>query len=106
MLDDEINDILEKLDVNLTTLILKCEFFEKPYEYSSIKKERKMRILAKKKRINEMERLKEEVKNNEDKLLDGETKIIKLLTDLEYEKQCIRSYCSIRIKISKIRNIT
>ena len=33
MLDDEINDILENLDVDLTTLILKCKFFEKPYEY-------------------------------------------------------------------------
>ena len=40
----------------------------------------------KKKRINEIKRLKEEVKNNEDKLLDSETKISKLLTNLEYEK--------------------
>ena len=38
-----------------------------------------------KKRINEIERLKEEVKSNEDKLFDGE-KISKLLTDLKYEK--------------------
>ena len=30
MLDDEISDILEKLDVDLTTLRLKCKFFEKP----------------------------------------------------------------------------
>ena len=38
-----------------------------------------------------MKRLKEEVKNNQDKLLDSETKISKLLTDLEYEKmiQCV-----------------
>ena len=28
MLDDEINDILEKLDVDLTALIRKCNFFE------------------------------------------------------------------------------
>ena len=27
VLDDEINDILEKLDVDLTTLITKCRFF-------------------------------------------------------------------------------
>ena len=37
-----------------------------------------------------MKRLKEEVENNEDELLDqsldGETKVSKLLTDLEYEK--------------------
>ena len=32
------------------------------------------------------QRLKEEVKNNKDKLLDGEIKIFILLTDLEYEK--------------------
>ena len=31
--------MLEKLDVDLTTLRLKCKFFEKPYEYNSIKKE-------------------------------------------------------------------
>ena len=40
MLDDEINHILEKLDVDLTTLITKCRIFEKPYEYDSIEKER------------------------------------------------------------------
>ena len=37
-----------------------------------------------KKRINEIERLKEEVKSNEDKLFDGK-KISKLLSDLKYE---------------------
>ena len=42
MLDDEINHILEKLDVDLTTLMTKCEFFQKPYEYNSIEKERKL----------------------------------------------------------------
>ena len=52
---------------------------------NSVKKERKLKILAKK-RINEIERLKEEFKNNEDILLDGETKILKLLTNLEHEK--------------------
>ena len=52
MLDDEINDILETLDVDLTTLRLKYKFFEKRYEYNSIEKERELRILAKEK-INE-----------------------------------------------------
>ena len=52
---------------------------------NSVKKERKLKILAKK-RINEIERLKEEFKNNEDILLDGEAKILKLLTNLEHEK--------------------
>ena len=50
MLHEEINDILEKLDVDLTTLITKCKFFEKPYEYDSIEKERELRILAKKRK--------------------------------------------------------
>ena len=49
MLDDEINSIVEKLDVNLTTLILKCKFFNEPYKYDFVKKERKLRILAKEK---------------------------------------------------------
>ena len=40
MLDDEVNDILEKLDVDLTTLITKCKFFEKPYDFECLEKER------------------------------------------------------------------
>ena len=47
MLDDEINDILEKSDVDLATLITKCKFFEKPHEYNSIEKERELQILTK-----------------------------------------------------------
>ena len=65
VLDDEINDILEKLDVRLTTLITKCKFFEKLYEYDSIEKERELIILAKE-RINEIKRLKEKAENNKD----------------------------------------
>ena len=42
----------------------------------------KLRLAAKEK-INEIERLKEAVRNNEDKLLTVETKISKLLTDLK-----------------------
>ena len=61
-LDDEINSILQKLDVYLATLELRCI----------------------------IKRLKEEVENNEDELLDylldGETKDSTLLTYLEYEK--------------------
>ena len=33
MLDDEISDVLEKLDVDLTTLELRCKFCEKPYNF-------------------------------------------------------------------------
>ena len=94
MLDDEINNILEKLDVHLTTLRLKCKFLKKPYEYDSIKKESELKISAKEK-ISEIKRLKEDVKNNEDKLLDGETKIFKLLTDLGYEKHNALNYIAV-----------
>ena len=75
MLDDEINNILEKLDVNLTTLKLRCIFWGKPHDFE---KERELKLSAKE-RINKIKRLKEEIKNNEDELLDylldGETKI-------------------------------
>ena len=81
MLDDEINDILEKLDVNLTNLKLRCIFCGRPYDF---KKERELRLSAKEK-INQIEGLKERVELL-DHLLDGETKVSKLLTDLEYEK--------------------
>ena len=89
MSDDEIKDILENLDVDLTTLRLKCKFFRKPYEKNSIEKDRKLRILVKQ-RINEIKRLKEETENTKDNLLDHLLErgndFSKLLTDLEYEK--------------------
>ena len=72
-----------------------------------LKKERKLKILAKKKRINDIEKVKGGVKNNEYKLLDGETKIFKLLTDLEYEKHdALHNIAVLESKINKIRNIT
>ena len=79
MLIDEMSNISENLDVDLTTLILRCEIFK------NFEREREVGLSAKEK-INKIERLKEEVQNNEDKLLDKKTKISKLLTDLEYEK--------------------
>ena len=48
---------LEKVDVNLTTLELRCILCEKPYDF---KKEREIRLSAKEK-INKIEGLKEEV---------------------------------------------
>ena len=81
MLDEEIYDILEKLDVNLTTLELRWIFCEKPNDF---KKERELRLSAKEK-INKIEGLTEKVELL-DHLSDGETKVSKLLTDLEYEK--------------------
>ena len=44
MIDNKISDILEKLDVNLMTLELRCRFFEKPYDFE---KERELRLSAK-----------------------------------------------------------
>ena len=55
MLDDEINNILDKLDVNLTTLELRCIFCEKPYHF---RKERELRLSAKEK-TNKIEGIKE-----------------------------------------------
>ena len=51
MLDDEISNILEKLDVHLTTLELRCKLCQKPHDFV---KERKLRLSAKEK-INEIE---------------------------------------------------
>ena len=88
MLDDETSDISEKLDVNLTTLVLRCRFWKREL---GLKSELKGELsLSARERINETKRLKEEVKNNKDNLLnhllDGETKTFKLLTDSEYKK--------------------
>ena len=40
---------VRKVKWDLTTLITKCKFFEKAYEYDSIEKERELRVLAKEK---------------------------------------------------------
>ena len=81
MLGDEINYILERLDVNITTLKLRFIFCGKPHDF---KKERKLRLSAKEK-MNKIEGFKEKVELL-DYVLDGETKVFKLLTDLEYKK--------------------
>ena len=62
VLDDEITDILEKFDLNLMTLKLRCKFCEKPLDF---KKERELRLSAEE-NINEIKGLKEEVENKED----------------------------------------
>ena len=106
-LDDEIKDILEKKDVDLTILRLKCKFFEKPYECNSVEKSRKVRTLAKE-RINEIKRLKEKTENNKDELLDHlleeENKFSKLLIDLEYEKHDpLNDIASLKSKLIKLQ---
>ena len=81
IMDDQINHILEKSDVLLTTLKLTCIFWGKLHDFW---KERELRLSAKEK-INKIERLKEKDELL-DHLLERETKVSKLLTDLEYEK--------------------
>ena len=86
------------------TLGLRCRFCEKRYDFE---KERKLRLSAKEK-INEIKKLKEEVENNKDelldRLLDGETKISKLLTDLEYEKEkALHDIAVLESKLVKIK---
>ena len=85
VLNDEINDVLEKLEFELEHGTLKNRYLKKLNSYED---RIKLRLSAKEE-INEIERLKKEVENNEDKLLDAETKISKLLTDLEYENKDI-----------------
>ena len=70
MLDDKINDILEKLDLNLTTLELRCIL----WKTIQFKKEKELRLSAKEK-INKIEVLKEKVELL-DHLLEGETKVL------------------------------
>ena len=98
---NETNTILEKVDVNLTTLKLRRIFCGKPYNF--IKKKKELRLLAKEE-INKIEGLKEEVENKEDELLDylldGKTKVSKLLTDLQYEK--IETWHNITVLESKL----
>ena len=50
MLNDEMSNVLDRLEVNLTTLELRCRFYEKPHEFE---KERELRLSAKEK-INEI----------------------------------------------------
>ena len=59
--------------------------------------------LSAKGKINKIERLKEGVRNNEDKVLDGETKISKLITDLEYEKNdALHNIVVLESKLAKL----
>ena len=72
-----------------------------------MKNRKTLKKKEKKKKINEIKRLKEEVKNKADELLDhlldGETKVSKLLTDLEYEK--IEALYNITVLESKIEKL-
>ena len=104
VLDDEISNILEKLNEDLTTLELRCRFCEKSYDFE---KERELR-LSTKERINDIKRRKGKTENNKDKLLnhllDGETKIFELLTDLEYERQeILNNIATLESKLTELK---
>ena len=104
VLDDEISNILEKLNEDLTTLELRCRFCEKSYDFE---KEREFR-LSTKERINERKRREEKTENSKDKLLnhllDGETKIFELLTDLEYERQeILNNIATLESKLTELK---
>ena len=104
VLDDEISNILEKLNEDLTTLELRCRFCEKSYDFE---KERELR-LSTKERINDIKRRKEKTENNKDKLLnhllDGQTKIFELLTDLEYERQeILNNIATLESKLTELK---
>ena len=64
MLDDKIRNVLEKLDVNLTTLDLRCRFCKKPHD---CEKQRELGLSGKE-QINEIEKIKAKTENNEDEL--------------------------------------
>ena len=59
-----------------------------------------------KKNMDKIERLKEEIKNNDDEWLNAQTKISKLLAYLNYEKEDILQEIYLKgKKTRKIRNI-
>ena len=100
-LNYEINDILKDLDFELKHGILKNRYFKRQntYEY-----EIKLRFAAKEK-INKIERLKEEVRYNEDILLNTDTEISKFLIDLKYEEESLLyDIMTSESKLKKIRN--
>ena len=73
---------------------------EKSYDFL---KKVKLRNAARKK-IDEIERLKEEVKNNDYELLNTEIKISRLLTDSKYEKEYILHDILLKeIKLERLR---
>ena len=81
----EKNEALDNLKYELEYRSLKKRYLKRSNWYED---EIELRIEAKV-RINEINRLKEEVRNNEDILLNSETEIDKLLTDLKYEEKDI-----------------
>ena len=99
-LNDEINNISENLKFQLKHETLKNRFFKRVNTYE----DEKVKNISKKE-INEIKKLKEEVENNENKLLNAKTKTFKL-TDLKYDEEDKLHDIDIRIKSSKIKSTT
>ena len=85
LLNYDINDTLKDLEFDLKYGSLKNRFFKSQSVYEN---ETKLRVKVEEK-INEIERLKGEVMNNEDRLLTMEIKIFKSLTDSKHEEERI-----------------
>ena len=64
MLDDEIRNVKEKLEVNLTTLEIRYRFCKKPHDFE---RQRELRLSGKE-QINEIAKIKAKTENNEDEL--------------------------------------
>ena len=99
-LNDEINNISENLKFQLKHGTLKSRFVKRV----NTQEDEKVKIISKKE-INEIKKLKEEVENNENKLLNAKTKTFKL-TDLKYDEEDKLHDIDIRIKSSKIKSTT
>ena len=99
LLNYEINDILKGLKLELKHEALKNRYYKILDSYED---EINLRLEAKEK-INEVERLKKELRDKEDILLTIKTKFSKILTDLEYEKEDILH--DIMISQSKLRKL-
>ena len=85
VLNNEIIDVLKKFEFELEKGTLENRYCKK---LNSCKDTVKLR-LSSKEEINEIKKLRKEIGNNEDKLLNAETKIFELLTDSEYQKEVL-----------------
>ena len=92
------NDVLDNSNFELKYGSIKNRYFKRSNSYED---EIELRIESKV-RIDETNRLKKDVRNNEAVLLNNETEIDQLLTDLKYEEKDIMN--AIMKSEEKLRN--